>query len=387
MPMVIARSAAAKIVVSRAGHRLRGRTDARALAPEPVEPRADGLCGGDLGGGRDAGGRRRDPRRGPGGGGELDEQHRVAAGEPLGDEPVVQVLGRGPRVEGHRSRLQGVRTQPLDERSRGEDEGVARFDLLAPDRRQQVRLGAERRCLACGGAVHEVRELAGLDPRQEQPGMTDEEHLARADPCGVGLAPHHHGARAVQERCSTHLLEPLGRTAIGVPQRLAQRHLDPGGEVVVVLIPRQLRELARERHRARTAGGCLAQDVEASFGPERRPDLGLVHEDDVGSLPDVGRAAHLRREAGLLQCCESSFASALRTEAPPLASMLRSLASRQRCGRKLRGSMGSLPRRTAKCRCDPVVSPVIPIAPRASPGSTRSPTRTVGRSEASSRWP
>jgi hypothetical protein len=149
--------------------------------------------------------------------------------------------------------------------------------------------------------VHEVRELARLVAGKEQSSTPNEEDLRRADPRRVKLVVHHDGARAMQGDASALIFEALRGAAIRLPERLAQRDLDPGGEVVVVLLPREVGDLLRD-----LAAGVplltrdLDQEIEAALGPQSRAQGGFARDDDVGRAgSDLGRRADLRRKAHL----------------------------------------------------------------------------------------
>ena len=291
-------------------HRLRGRcrrgpdrsAEVRTLSPERVDLGPDRVGDDDLGGlsrqlglGADA------PGRG-GARGDLYEEGRDAADDAVGDGAVVQVLGGGARVQRDRRVLQRLGAESLDERAGRENERVAGLDALSPHIRQHVRHAAERRGLARRRPMHEVGELARLVAGQEEPRAPDKEDLRFADPRGIELVVHDDGAGAVEDEPAALVPETLRGAAVRLAEGLAQRNLDARGEVVVVLLLREIGDLASDiRARVRALLPCdLAKEVETALRAERRPKRRLAREDDVGRIrTELGGRAQLRDEARL----------------------------------------------------------------------------------------
>src|SRR4051812_45346723 len=115
--------------------------------------------------------------------------------------------------------------------------------------------------------MHEVGELAGFVARQEEASAPYEEDLCRADACAVDLVVHDDRAGDVQRDIAAVLLETLCRAAICLPERAAERHLDPRGEVVEVLGLREVGHLARDGQpgRWRSWSRDLAQQEQPAF--------------------------------------------------------------------------------------------------------------------------
>src|SRR5438067_581378 len=96
--------------------------------------------------------------------------------------------------------------------------------------------------------------------------------------------------------------ETLRSAAVRLAEGLAQRNLDARGEVVVVLLLREIGDLASDiRARVRALLPCdLAKEVETALRAERRPKRRLAREDDVGRIrTELGGRAQLRDEARL----------------------------------------------------------------------------------------
>src|SRR6185503_17798744 len=129
--------------------------------------------------------------------------------------------------------------------------------------------------------MNEVGELAGLVARQEQPRATHEEDLRPADARRVQLVVHDDRARALERDGSAVLTEPLRRAAVGLTQGASERDLDARGEVVVVLLPRELGYLAGDLLRG-PGRRRLEQEIEPALRAEGRAGLGLVDQDHVG---------------------------------------------------------------------------------------------------------
>src|SRR5206468_2307594 len=165
--------------------------------------------------------------------------------------------------------------------------------------RQDIRDAAERLGLASRGPMHEVRELTGFVARKEEPRAPHEKDLRGADPGRVELVVHDDRAGAMERDSPALIAQALRRPAIRLPQRLAERDLDPGGEVIVVLLTSEVGDLFRDV----AAGGAvlardLAQEVEASLRPERRAQGRFARDDHVRRAgAELGSRADLRREA------------------------------------------------------------------------------------------
>ena len=236
-------------------------------APDGFESRANALrdehlCG--LGG-RWLGD---DPACRAGRGAHLDEDRGGAADDAVRDGAVVDVLGRRARVERDRGILQRFGAEALDERARSQNERVARLDALAPHVGQHIGDAAERLCFPRRGAMYEVGELARFVAREEEASASHEKDLRCADPRRVELVVHDDRARAVECDTSALIAKALCGPAIRLPQRFAERDLDPRGEVVVVLLTSEVGDLLRD-----VAAGItvlprdLAQEVEAPLRP------------------------------------------------------------------------------------------------------------------------
>ena len=264
--------------------RLHQSADALPVTPDRVDARADGLRDHDLGRFLERCGRRRHTRRRAGGLRELDEKSGIAALDAVRDRAVVDVVGGGARVQGHRGALQCLRAEPVDERARRDDERVARLDRLTPHLRHDVTVRAERRGLARARAMNEVRELPGLVAREKEPRAPHEEHLRRADARSVDLVVHDDRAGDVEADPRAAFLQLLIGAPIRLPQRASQAHLDAAGEVVVVLLLRKVGDLARDLHagRGRSRARDLAQQIEPSLRAQLRAGLGLADDDDLG---------------------------------------------------------------------------------------------------------
>ena len=147
--------------------------------------------------------------------------------------------------------------------------------------------------------MHEVRELAGLVAGKEQARAAHKEDLRRADVRAVDLVVHDDGACEVQRDIGPLLLQALLCSSIGLTECATERDGDAGGQVVEVLLLREVRDLARDRDagRERPRTRDLAEQIEASLCPQQRTGLRLVREDDVGlARPHVSRAADRRDE-------------------------------------------------------------------------------------------
>ena len=200
------------------------------------------------------------------------------------------------RMKRDRRALQCLRAQTFDQCAARDDECVAGLDRLAPHLRHDVWFGAQRCGVARRRPVHEVSELAGLVPREEESRAPHQEHLRRADARAVDLVVHHDGARHMQPVRRALLLHALRRSAIRQAQSAAERHLDATGEVVEVLLLREVGHLARDRH---AGPGCahLTEQIEAALRAEGRADVGLVYDNDVRlACSDIGRTADLGDE-------------------------------------------------------------------------------------------
>src|SRR6266550_4698584 len=150
--------------------------------------------------------------------------------------------------------------------------------------------------------MNEVRELAGLVTRKEEARAANEEDLCGADARRVELVVHDDRAGAVECDPTALIAKPLRGAAVGLAERLAQRDFDPRGEVVVVLLARQVRDLLGDvsTRIGAVLTGHLAEKVEAAFRTKRGAERRLAHEDDVGrSRTKLGGRAGLRDDARL----------------------------------------------------------------------------------------
>ena len=276
--------------------------DVRTVTPHRVDPRPDRVgdddlrrLDRDLGLGRYSRGGRRARA-------DLDEERGDAAGDPVGDRAVVDVLGGGPRMERHRGVLERLRAETFHECAGREDEGVTGLDTLTPHVGQHVGNPSERCRLPRRRSVHEVRKLAGLFARQEQSRAPNEKDLSGTDPRGVQLVVDHHRARAMKRDPTALVTQPLRRATVRLPQGFAQRDFDASREVVVVLLPREICDLAREIGRGirPVLARDLAEEIKTPLRAQRRTQGRLAGEDDVGSPgANVRGAPQLRDEARL----------------------------------------------------------------------------------------
>jgi hypothetical protein len=149
--------------------------------------------------------------------------------------------------------------------------------------------------------VHEIREFAGLVPREEEPRPPHEKDLRGADPRRVKLVVDDDGAGAVERDPPTLIAKAVRGTAIRLPERLAQRDLDASREVVVVLLTSEVGDFLRDvAPRVSMLTRDLAQEVEASLRPQRRTQGRFAREDHVGSAGSkLGGGADLGGEARL----------------------------------------------------------------------------------------
>ena len=155
----------------------------------------------------------------------------------------MHVFRRSARMQGHRRVLERFGTEAIGERPGSEDERVSRFDALPPHVWQDIGLTTERGRLARRRAMNEVGELARLVAGEEEPRAANEEDLCGADARRVQLVVHDDRASAMERDAPPVIPKPLRRAAVRLAQRFAQRDLDPGREVVVVLLAREIRDL------------------------------------------------------------------------------------------------------------------------------------------------
>ena len=150
--------------------------------------------------------------------------------------------------------------------------------------------------------MHEVRELARLIAGEEQPRPAHEKDVRRADPGRVELGVDDDRAGAMERDTAALVAEALRRAPVRLTEGAAKRDLDARGEVVVVLLLREIGDLASDiRARVRALLPCdLAKEVETALRAERRPKRRLAREDDVGRIrTELGGRAQLRDEARL----------------------------------------------------------------------------------------
>ncbi|OLD51758.1 MAG: hypothetical protein AUI58_06100 [Chloroflexi bacterium 13_1_40CM_2_70_6] len=216
----------------------------------------------------------------------------------------MDVLRGRARVQRDRGVLECFRTEALGERARREDERVAGLDRLSPDVGQHIGLDPEGRGLPGGRAVDEVRELPGLVAGEEEARTPYEEDPGSADSRGVQLVVHDDRARAVERHAPALIAKTLRRAAVRLPQGAAQRDLDARRKVVVVLLAREVGDLARERSRGRGHRRDLAEEIEPALRAECRPERRLTHDRDVGRIGTQPRGGtDLRDEAGGSHLC------------------------------------------------------------------------------------
>jgi len=189
--------------------------------------------------------------------------------------------------------------EALDQPAGREDERVARLDALTPHVRQYVGDAAQRFGLARRRPMDEIRELSRFVAGQKESRAPYEEDLRGADPRRVELVVHDHRAGAVKRHASALVTEALSGPTIRLPQRLAERHLDPRRKVVVVLLASEVGHFLRDiAARAPVLPRDLTQEVEAPFRPERRAKGGFARDDHVwGTGSQLRGRADLRREA------------------------------------------------------------------------------------------
>ena len=168
-------------------------------------------------------------------------------------------------MQGDRGVQQGVGAEGRDRVAAREDDRVARLDGLLPHRRQQIRIAAEGRRAARGRAVDEVGELVRIVAREEQPRTPNEEDLGLADARRVELVVHQDGAGRVEGHAPVLVAQAVRRAAVRVTEGLADGDLDPCGQVVLVLLSHEIRDLARDVRAGLPGRHDLAEEIEPAL--------------------------------------------------------------------------------------------------------------------------
>src|SRR2546422_4875055 len=147
--------------------------------------------------------------------------------------------------------------------------------------------------------MDEIRELSRFVSGKKEPRAPDEEDLGGADPGGVELVVDDHRARAVERYASALIAKALRSPTIRLPERLAERDLDPRRKVVVVLLPCEIGHFLRDVAPRVALLSCdLAQEIEAALRPQRRAEGRLARDDHVRRAgPQLRCGADLRRKA------------------------------------------------------------------------------------------
>ena len=149
--------------------------------------------------------------------------------------------------------------------------------------------------------MNEIRELSRFVSGKKEPRPPHEENLGGADPSGVQLVVDDHRAGAVERYASMLIAKALRSPTIRLPERLAERDLDPGRKVVVVLLPCEIGHFLRDVAPRVAVLPCdLAQEIEAALRPQRRAEGRFAGNDHVRRAgPQLRCGADLRRKAQL----------------------------------------------------------------------------------------